>query len=43
MKNRSLKLLKEKGEGGCPKEKKLFKKCKVNKKSQKKNGKKGKV
>ena len=36
VKNRSLKLLKEKGAGGCPQEKKLFKKCKVDKKNKKK-------
>ena len=42
VKNRSLKLVKEKGVGGCPAEKNLFKKCKVNKKNKKKNGKKGK-
>ena len=36
VKNRSLKLVKEKGAGGCPQEKKLFKKCKVDKKNKKK-------
>ena len=36
VKNRSLKLVKEKGVAGCPQEKKLFKKCKVDKKNKKK-------
>ena len=36
VKNRSLKLVKENGVGGCPQEKNLFKKCKVDKKNKKK-------
>ena len=41
VKNKSLKLRKEKGVG-CPKKKNLFKKCKVDNRNKKKNAKKGK-